>query len=157
MELQAIKELIAAVDKSSITKFKFESDDFKLKLEKEQANVAHAVVQSVNPVEADVLTTVTEVPVQNVVKTEVAKSAIDVVAPLVGVFYEASGPGIEPFVKVGQSVNEGDTVCILEAMKVLNEIKAPATGVVTQIYVANGDVVEFGQVLMEIDDTSSAV
>lgn len=151
MELQAIKELIAAVDKSSITKFKFESDDFKLKLVKEKTDVPVVAAQSVNPIETDVLTPSVEVPLQNVVKTEVTKSTIEVVAPLVGVFYEASGPGIDPFVRVGQSVNEGDTVCILEAMKVLNEIKAPATGCVTRIYVANGDIVEFGQVLMEIE------
>ena len=80
------------------------------------------------------------------------KSIKKVLAPLVGIFYQASSPEAEPFVTVGQMVQKGDTVCIIEAMKILNEIKAPASGKVMKIYVNNGDVVEFNQTIMEIGE-----
>ena len=74
----------------------------------------------------------------------------EVTAPMVGVFYAAPAPGDEPFVRVGSKVKAGDTVCIIEAMKVLNEVTAEADGEVLEICVADGDLVEFGSCLMRI-------
>jgi acetyl-CoA carboxylase biotin carboxyl carrier protein len=74
-----------------------------------------------------------------------------VVAPLVGVFYRASSPGAKPFVEVGDTIKEGETICIVEAMKILNEIKADKSGTVTQILVENGQAVEYGQPLYVIE------
>lgn len=71
-------------------------------------------------------------------------------SPMVGTFYRSSSPGSPPFVEVGASVKEGDTLCIIEAMKLLNEIDADATGVIKQILVENGQPVEFGQPLFVI-------
>jgi acetyl-CoA carboxylase biotin carboxyl carrier protein len=71
-------------------------------------------------------------------------------SPMVGTFYRASAPGNPPFVEVGSNVKEGDTLCIIEAMKLLNEIDADATGVIKQILVENGQPVEFGQPLFVI-------
>ena len=71
-------------------------------------------------------------------------------AQLVGVYYGAPTPDSDPFIKVGQEVKEGDTLCIIEAMKVMNEIKAPKSGRIVNILVESGDLVEFGQVLVEI-------
>ena len=73
-------------------------------------------------------------------------TAVD--SPLVGTFYEASAPGAAPFVKVGQTVKKGDVLCIVEAMKMMNKISAPASGTVSAIEVVNEQPVEFGQVLM---------
>ena len=70
---------------------------------------------------------------------------------MVGTFYAASSPDAAPFVEVGSTVNVGDVVCIIEAMKLMNEIKAECSGKVTQICVKNGDPVEFGQVLMYVE------
>ena len=70
---------------------------------------------------------------------------------LVGVYYASPTPDSDPFIKVGQDVKEGDTLCIIEAMKVMNEIKAPRDGKVLSILVESGDLVEFGQVLVEIE------
>ena len=75
---------------------------------------------------------------------------IEVTAPMVGVFYAAPAPGDEPFVRVGSKVKTGETLCIIEAMKVLNEVTAEADGEVLEICVADGDLVEFGSCLMRI-------
>lgn len=75
---------------------------------------------------------------------------IEVTAPMVGVFYAAPAPGDEPFVHVGSKVKAGETLCIIEAMKVLNEVTAEADGEVLEICVADGDLVEFGSCLMRI-------
>ena len=72
-------------------------------------------------------------------------------APLVGIFYEAPAPGEEPFVKEGQKVKKGDVLCVIEAMKMMNELKADVDGTVKKVDVKNGDAVEFGQVLFEVE------
>ena len=74
----------------------------------------------------------------------------EVKSPMVGTFYRSSSPGSEPFVEVGQTVKEGDTLCIIEAMKLLNEIEADASGVIKAILVDNGQPVEFGEPLFII-------
>ena len=71
-------------------------------------------------------------------------------APMVGVFYQASSPDAEPYVKVGQSVKKGQTVCIIEAMKLMNEIQAEEDGVIAEVLVKNGEVVDFGKPLFAI-------
>ena len=79
-------------------------------------------------------------------------NTMSIQAPLVGVFYRSSSPEAEPFVTVGQTVKKGDIVCIIEAMKILNEIKSPASGTITKIHANNNDIVEFNQILMEIGE-----
>jgi biotin carboxyl carrier protein len=78
-------------------------------------------------------------------------SAFTVKAPLVGTFYAAPGPGRPPFAVVGATVSKGDTLCIVEAMKAMNEIEAERSGRVTQVLAQNGDLVEFGQPLFEME------
>ena len=70
---------------------------------------------------------------------------------MVGTFYASSSPDAEPFVEVGSEINEGDVVCIIEAMKLMNEIKSEHSGKITQICVKNGDPIEYGQVLMYVE------
>ena len=79
----------------------------------------------------------------------VAKNTID--APIIGTFYRASAPDADPFVKVGSKVNPDSVVCIIEAMKVMNEIKAEKSGIVKEILVENGNPVEFGQPLVVLE------
>ena len=74
-----------------------------------------------------------------------------ITAPMVGTFYAASSPDAEPFVEVGSTVNAGDVVCIIEAMKLMNEIKSEQSGKIVQICVKNGDPIEYGQVLMYVE------
>lgn len=79
----------------------------------------------------------------------------EIKAPLVGTFYRAPAPGAEPFIEVGDRVNVEDTICIIEAMKSMNEIKADISGVVQEIRAQNGQLVEFGQTIILIDQTPS--
>jgi len=72
-------------------------------------------------------------------------------APMVGTFYAASSPGAAPYVQVGDRINEGDTLCIIEAMKMMNQIDADVSGVIKSIRVQNGEAVEYGQTLIVID------
>ena len=74
----------------------------------------------------------------------------DVKSPMVGIFYTASSPDAEPFVKVGQKVKKGDTLCIIEAMKLMNDVVAEEDGEIVEICAENGSLVEFGQVLFKI-------
>jgi acetyl-CoA carboxylase biotin carboxyl carrier protein len=74
-----------------------------------------------------------------------------ITSPMVGTFYSAPSPDAEPFVEIGKTISEGDVVCIIEAMKLMNEIKSEQSGKVTQICVQNGDPIEFGQVLMYVE------
>ena len=79
-----------------------------------------------------------------------------VTAPVVGVFYSASAPGAAPFVKVGDRVQKGQTLCIVEAMKMMNEITAPAPGIITEVLAANGTQVEYDQPLFRISTSANA-
>jgi acetyl-CoA carboxylase biotin carboxyl carrier protein len=72
-------------------------------------------------------------------------------SPMVGTFYRAASPGAKPFIEIGAQVKEGDTICIIEAMKILNEIEADKAGTITQILVENGQAVEYGQPLFVIE------
>ena len=148
MELELIKELMDKFSESNIYKMNIELEDFKLKLEKE----GHQVVQQVvAPTPTMMSAPVQEVPkVVEEVKSQEEVAGEPVKAPLVGVFYAKSSPEAKPFVEVGQHVNAGDTLCIIEAMKVMNEIKAPISGVVTSILVEDAQLVEYEQVIMTI-------
>jgi acetyl-CoA carboxylase biotin carboxyl carrier protein len=157
MEMKDIKELIRALDQSSIAKLEVVQGDHVITLEKEAAVVVTQAAQSAAGQLAPLASLSAEEPLppvegvsQSVAAGQNMKSTVDVRAPLVGVFYQAASPDAAPFVQIGQFVNEGDTVCILEAMKVLNEIKATKSGTIMAIHVDNGAVVEFNQILMEI-------
>ncbi|MFN4359288.1 MAG: acetyl-CoA carboxylase biotin carboxyl carrier protein [Hylemonella sp.] len=80
-----------------------------------------------------------------------APSGHAVKSPMVGTFYRSASPGAKPFVEVGQAVKQGETICIIEAMKILNEIEADKTGTITQILCENGQAVEYGQPLLIIE------
>ncbi|MCI8609628.1 MAG: acetyl-CoA carboxylase biotin carboxyl carrier protein [Firmicutes bacterium] len=84
------------------------------------------------------------------IHTEAEENTEPVKAPIVGVFYEGPSPEEPPFVKVGQQVEKGDTLCLIEAMKMMNELKAPVSGIIKGIYVENGSLVEFGQTIYEV-------
>lgn len=140
MKLDFIKQIMSEFDQSNITKMKVEIDDLKIELEKESEKVEY-----VKPVEKE-----KEVIEDKQIKQEQATGTA-VKSPIVGVFYSASSPESEPYVTVGKNVKKGDIVCIIEAMKVMNEIKAPCDGTVTSILVENEALVEYDQALMVIE------
>ena len=138
MKLDFIKQIMSEFDQSNVTKMKVEIDDLKIELEKESEKVEY-----IKPVEKEVIE-------DKQIKQEQATGTA-VKSPIVGVFYSASSPESEPYVTVGKNVKKGDIVCIIEAMKVMNEIKAPCDGTVTSILVENEALVEYDQALMVIE------
>ncbi len=149
-----VKELLNLFEQSSFTSFDYEDGNFKLKVSRGGSTTTNEV-KVVEPAFVNKAETINQ-PVQtqaNPEPVEAAKEAISgtpVISPLVGIYYDAASPESEPFVKLNQRVEAGQTVCIIEAMKVMNEIKAPVSGVVTKINCKNEDLVEFDEEIMVI-------
>ena len=136
-----------------LTQLKVNDKDFELILKKE-VKVVTASVENVPVVSSNqVVTATSENTVETVTDTDTTEtnsSLNNVKAPLVGVFYAAPSPEEDAYVKVGDRVNKGDVLCVIEAMKMFNEIKAETSGTIAEICVDNGNVVEYGQTLFKI-------
>jgi acetyl-CoA carboxylase biotin carboxyl carrier protein len=153
LDPKEIRELIELVSRSNFSKFELEREGFKLKLTKEQlsAGPPPVAVSAAPTVEAPALPVVTapaEAPAP-------AKDAglVDMNSPIVGTFYAAPSPDAPPFVEVGTLVKKGQVVCIVEAMKVMNEIECEVSGEVAEVLVTNGQPVEYGEVLFRVRPT----
>ena len=151
MDLRKLKTLIDLVSDSNISELEITEADGKVRIVKGggavvQQFVAAPVGQQPMPVAAAPAVVAAPAPaVPAVAAGHVVKS------PMVGTFYRASSPGAKAFVELGSQVKEGDTICIIEAMKILNEIEADKSGTVTQILGENGQAVEYGQPLFVIE------
>lgn len=161
MNLNEIKDLMAQFDQSSLREFSYKNGTDELQFSKNEARIVSeapapvpsapaAVVASpaVSAPSTPVESPVAEAPVP--AESTVAPEGDVVESPLVGVAYLAAGPDKPAFVTVGESVKKGQTLVIIEAMKVMNEIPAPKDGVVTEILVSNEEMVEFGKGLVRI-------
>lgn len=143
--IDEIKEFIAVLEDSSLSVLELQNENgSKIRLEKPQVAVqAASVVQAAPaPQSAPAQTAPTAAPVADSGKT--------INAPIVGVFYAAPSPDAQPYVSVGKQVKKGDTVCIIEAMKCMNEIQAEEDGEITEVIVKDGELVEYGQPLFKI-------
>lgn len=159
INFQELRELLGAISQTDITELILKNNDFELTVRKDKSVIA--VPQAAISPQARETTTDTAAanPVTvSAVTAEVTpiataddKKWVDITSPMVGTFYSASAPDEDPFVSVGDRVNKGDTVCIIEAMKLMNEIEGEVTGQIMEISVQNGDPVEFGQVLMRVN------
>ena len=149
MDLRKLKTLIDLVSESNVSELEITEAEGKVRIVKGGG----AVVQQV--MAAPMMPAVAAAPVAAAPAAEAAAPAVanghTVKSPMVGTFYRSSAPGAKSFVEVGSQVKEGDTLCIIEAMKILNEIEADKTGTVTQILGENGQAVEFGQPLFIIE------
>lgn len=161
MNLNEIKDLMAQFDQSSLREFSYKNGTDELQFSKNEARMASEAPAQVVPAPAAVVaspvvsapSTPVESPVEEApapAETTVAPEGDVVESPLVGVAYLAAGPDKPAFVTVGDSVKKGQTLVIIEAMKVMNEIPAPRDGVVTEILVSNEEMVEFGKGLVRI-------
>ncbi len=152
---QEVRLLLAALQESDVTELILEYKDFRLTLRKGiPAGLAAAAAASpAAPPPAPPSTSPAEAPPPESAPKPAPSHWVEVTAPMVGTFYSAPAPGETDFVQVGQRVNKGQTLCIIEAMKLMNEIEAETAGVVREILVSNGQPVEFGQVLMRLDPT----
>ncbi len=156
MELQEIKELLKAFDDSSSAYLEIEQDGTKIKIKKPEEKVIMAPPMQGMPPIGPPPQPMAPVQERQTVQPEGAEPEVQdgqqVLAPLVGVFYAAPSPEEVAYVQVGDSVKEGQVLCLIEAMKMMSEITAPCDGVIKQIYVKNQDVVEFDQPLFLIGD-----
>ena len=161
MNLNEIKDLMAQFDQSSLREFSYKNGTDELQFSKNEARMASEAPAQVAPVPTAVaaspVVSAPSTPVESAVEeapapaeTTVAPEGDVVESPLVGVAYLAAGPDKPAFVTVGESVKKGQTLVIIEAMKVMNEIPAPKDGVVTEILVSNEEMVEFGKGLVRI-------
>ncbi len=153
MKIEQIRELASIMSEHGLTKAKIKDGNFEIEFEcgAVTTNIAQvAMPVTAAPVQATVEVAVPEVAKEDDKFSKNYNNLKDIVSPLVGVFYQSPTPDSPAFVKVGDSVKKGDVLCIVEAMKMMNEITADNDGVIADICVANEQVVEFGQVLFKL-------
>ncbi len=147
MDIRKVKKLIELLEESDINEIEIKEGEESVRISRASSVIAAPVMQAAPaPVAAPVAAPAAAAPVA-------AAPVIDghaVTSPMVGTFYGAPSPGAAPFVQVGQSVKEGDVICIVEAMKMMNQIEADKSGIITAVLVEDGDAVEFDQVLVTI-------
>jgi acetyl-CoA carboxylase biotin carboxyl carrier protein len=143
MDIRKIKKLIEIIEESDIAELEIKEGEESIRISRYSAAPAQVTYAPAPALQAAAVVTAT--PVEEKITGHVVKS------PMVGTFYRSASPGTKVFVEVGQAVLSGDTLCIIEAMKILNQIEADKSGVVTQILVENAEPVEYGQPLFIIE------
>ncbi len=160
VDFQQLRELLLAIAETDINELTLKSDDFELTVKKgsviSSADLASLVPSNTTSPQINIAS----VPTQVAIPTSVAettpppnpeqKNWTEITSPMVGTFYRAPAPEEPPFAEIGDRISKGDTVCIIEAMKLMNDIDAEVAGEVMEILVENGEPVEFGQVLMRV-------
>ena len=155
--LEQLQALMQTVHSNEIREFLYENGDTRLRIRGKREPVVHSMFQSgVSDGPTAIFTTshlTDSAAAEPVAAAPVAAAPVVkcISSPIVGTYYSASGPDKEPFVKVGQMVHEGDIICIVESMKVMNEVPADKGGVVAEILVENGSPVEYGQALVRLE------
>ena len=148
-ELDYIEKLVKMVSDSDLTELTLEDNEQAIVIRKEKEIVQAQVMPQAMPAAAAPAPAPAAAPADE--KKDEAPKGKPITSPMVGTFYLASSPGEKPFVEVGQTVSTGHVVCIIEAMKLMNEIESEVSGKVTQICVKDGQAVEYGQVLMYVE------
>ncbi len=147
MDLRKLKTLIDLVSESNVSELEITEAEGKVRIVKASAPTA----QQHAPVSPSIGTMQNPVAGEPVAATLPLVVSHHVKSPMVGTFYRSASPGDKSFVEIGDSIKAGQTVCIIEAMKILNEIESDKSGVVTQIHCENGQAVEYGQSLFSIE------
>ena len=150
LDIKLIKQVVDLMKRSDISEFEFEEDGFKLRLSSKGADgpqIIQAVPAGQTPAPFPVATPVTG----ETVAAPVEEKGISIIkSPMVGTFYSAASPESPAFVKIGSKVSNDSVVCIIEAMKVMNEIQAEMSGTISELLVENGEAIEYGQPLFKI-------
>jgi acetyl-CoA carboxylase biotin carboxyl carrier protein len=152
VDLKDIKAIIDLMRKNSVSEFELEKQDFKIRLKRGTNGGGGAVSYDDPPAlaYAPQPTAPTAVPAPAAAPQVPVSNEVEIKSPMIGTFYRAPSPESAPYAEVGVEVNPDTVVCIIEAMKVMNEIKAEAKGVITQVMVENAKPVEFGQPLFKL-------
>src|SRR5690625_7142856 len=162
LKVQELREIISLNDESSINEFTYETNGIKVKIKKENNDVPSKIIekevqQHKAVVEQKAPTIEDKVEQEKIVstseheeQTKIKHYDHEIVSPMVGTFYAAPSPESEPYVKVGSEVSENTIVCIVEAMKLFNEIEAEVNGEIVEVLVNDGELVEYGQPLFRV-------
>jgi acetyl-CoA carboxylase biotin carboxyl carrier protein len=150
MDLRKLKTLIDLVSESNVSELEITEAEGKIRIVKGGGAMVSSPMHAPMYAQPMVAMPLAEPAVPVAVVPEVVPGHV-VKSPMVGTFYRASAPDAKPFVEVGDTIKEGETICIVEAMKILNEIEADKSGTVTQIFCENGQAVEYGQPLFTIE------
>ena len=154
MDLKDIKAIIDLMKKNSITEFELEEKDSKLRLKRGLNGGSLTVPSAEEAIQALPLPVQVAAPIQAAAAVPAASSGeIEIKSPMIGTFYRSPSPEAGSYVDIGSEVGPETVACIIEAMKVMNEIKAEVKGVITQVLVENGKPVEFGQPLFKVRPT----
>tara|TARA_B100000900_G_C20377987_1_gene633262 strand:- start:148 stop:636 length:489 start_codon:yes stop_codon:yes gene_type:complete len=156
MDIRKVKKLIELLEDSGVGEIEITEGEDSVRISRHSPAVQTTTSPVQTPVEAAAVaqkvTSTSSVPsVETSATSDDNENNFEVTAPMVGTYYSASSPGSEPFVQVGDNVKTGDTLCIIEAMKMMNPIEADVSGTIKSIRIQNGEPVEFGQVMFVID------
>ncbi len=161
MDIRKVKKLIELLDESGIAEIEITEGEESVRISRYSQH-APAAAPAPAPQAAAIAAPVASpppsaapVPAQAAAPAEAEEDGYEVTSPMVGTYYAASSPGAAPYVQVGDRVSEGDTLCIIEAMKMMNQIETDVSGVIKSIRLQNGEPVEFGQTLFVIDQRHS--
>lgn len=144
MDIRKIKKLIELIEESDIAEIEITEGEESVRINRYSTAVAPVAVAAAAPIAASA-------PAASVPEIEAVPAGHAVKSPMVGTFYRSASPGSAPFVELGHTVKEGDTLCIIEAMKILNQIEADKSGVIKQILIENAQPVEYDQALFIIE------
>lgn len=154
MNLQEIQDLIKFVSKSGVSEVEIERKDFKIIIKSEQKGKEQIIVQAAIPAAAPAAISAAPVAAAPVVEAAPVNDDakyITVKSPMIGTFYRSAGPDKDAFVNVGQTIGKGDTLCIIEAMKLFNEIESEVSGKIVKVLVDDASPVEYDQPLFLVD------
>lgn len=164
-KVQEIREIIRLIDQSTISEFKYENDGATLSIKKESGTNVQVVAEEVSKQQVEQVQVSTpasqkeetfvtkEIPKQQAISEPVVENdenVVEIVSPMVGTFYRRPSPESDPYVEIGDAINEDTIVCIVEAMKLFNEIEAEASGEIIEVLVEDGELVEYGQPLFKV-------
>jgi len=158
IDFNQLRDFIEAIAKTDITELAIKEGDFELTLQKTSPHTTNTTytISTPLPVAIDTpevvkpIETKSNIPPEKSTPVKKTDNWVEITSPMVGTFYSASAPGEAPFVAVGDRISTGQIVCIIEAMKLMNEIEAEVSGEVMEITVKNGEPVEYGQTLLWI-------
>ena len=155
MDIRKVKKLIELLEESGIAEIEISEGEDSVKISRYGNNFAAPVPLAMPAVAAAPAAAAAAAPASALAMAEAEEDGHVVPAPMVGTFYNAPSPGSAPFVQVGDRVSIGDALCIIEAMKMMNQIEAEVAGTIKSIRVQNGDPVEYGQILFVIDQRTA--
>ncbi len=151
MDIRKIKKLIELLDESGVAEIEIHEGEESVRISRHSPAPAMMPAQEYAMMQAPAPAAPAAAEIPAPAATEAAPTGHEVKAPMVGTYYSAPSPGAAPFIEVGQHVNKGDTICIIEAMKLLNQIEADVSGTVKSICVENGEPLEYGQTICIIE------